>query len=80
MNERRQSGALAGLAFIAFVLLLSTPSTSHEHDLGAQFERIHGAVVTIRTFEHAIVPRDGLVLMPITDLGSGVLISDDGDS
>ena len=75
----RLSTRLTNLVLVASVFLGSLQATAHEIDLEAHFERVHGAVVTIRTFEHAIVAKDGIGLVPMTDLGSGVLISEDGD-
>ena len=43
------------------------------------FEDVNGSVVLVRTWERMMVPRDGIDLVPITDLGSGVLISEEGD-
>ena len=70
---------LINLAFVASVFLASFQAEAHETDLQSHFERVHKAVVTIRTFEHAIIAKDGIGLVPMTDLGSGVLISEDGD-
>jgi S1-C subfamily serine protease len=71
--------SLAVVALLVSATLGSLHASAHEADLKARFERVHEAVVTIRTFEHAVVAKDGIGLVPITDLGSGVLISEDGD-
>jgi len=75
----RLCARLTKLALVASVFLASFHAAAHETDLKAHFERVHEAVVTIRTFEHAIIAKDGIGLVPMTDLGSGVLISGDGD-
>ena len=77
--SKRFSGFLTSLTMVIWALIGSLQAFAHETDLEAQFERVHEAVVTIRTFEHAIVAKDGIGLVPMTDLGSGVLISEDGD-
>jgi S1-C subfamily serine protease len=76
---RRWSVQLISLAFFASAFFSSLQATAHETDLEAHFDRVHDAVVTIRTFEHAIIAKDGIGLVPMTDLGSGVLISNEGD-
>ncbi|MDP6343743.1 MAG: trypsin-like peptidase domain-containing protein [Alphaproteobacteria bacterium] len=43
------------------------------------FQAVNGSVVLVRTWESVAVARDGVTLVPVTDLGSGVLISTDGD-
>jgi S1-C subfamily serine protease len=43
------------------------------------FAAVNGSVVLVRTWERMVVARDGIGLVPVTDLGSGVLISADGD-
>jgi S1-C subfamily serine protease len=40
---------------------------------------VNDSVVLVRTWESVAIARDGIALMPITELGSGVLISKDGD-
>ena len=75
----RLCARLTKLALVASFFLASFQAAAHETDLGSHFERVHEAVVTIRTFEHAIIAKDGIGLVPMTDLGSGVLISEDGD-
>jgi S1-C subfamily serine protease len=77
--SKRFSGFLTSLTMVIWALIGSLQAFAHETDLEAQFERVHEAVVTIRTFEHAIIAKDGIGLVPMTDLGSGVLISEDGD-
>ena len=78
-DKKRGHTMLASLALAVSLLLDSVPTHAHESDLKAQFEQVQGAVVTIRTFEHAIIAKDGIGLVPMTDLGSGVLISEAGD-
>ena len=69
----RMRARLTKLTLVALVFLASFRVEAHETDLEAHFERVHEAVVTIRTFEHAIIAKDGIGLVPMTDLGSGVL-------
>ena len=77
--SKRFSGFLTSLTMVIWALIGSLQAFAHGTDLEAQFERVHEAVVTIRTFEHAIIAKDGIGLVPMTDLGSGVLISEEGD-
>ncbi len=79
MNRYAMSSLCARLTKLVLVFLVSFQAAAHETDLKSHFKRVHEAVVTIRTFEHAIVAKDGIGLVPMTDLGSGVLISEDGD-
>ncbi len=79
MDRYATNRLCACLTKLVLVFLVSFQAAAHETDLESHFERVHEAVVTIRTFEHAIVAKDGIGLVPITDLGSGVLISEDGD-
>jgi len=67
---------------IVFLFLLfawpgqaSEPEPALEDLVGAVSE----SVVLVRTWERMVIARDGIALVPITDLGSGVLISKDGD-
>ncbi len=43
------------------------------------FGAVNGSVVLVRTWERLMIARDGISLVPVTDLGSGVLISEAGD-
>ncbi|MGH1484370.1 MAG: S1C family serine protease, partial [Geminicoccales bacterium] len=74
---RNEPRCLGLVILIATVLAFDVNAA--ETELEEKFETVHQSVVTVRTFEHAIVAKDGLGLVPMTDLGSGVLISDDGD-
>lgn len=61
------------------VLLWSVAARAEEASLDELFEAVHASVVLVRTWEHAVVAQDSLGLIPMSDLGSGVLISEDGD-
>ena len=61
------------------VLLWSVVARAEEASLDELFEAVHASVVLVRTWEHAVVAQDSLGLIPMSDLGSGVLISEDGD-
>lgn len=76
---KRSSTWLAAMILAISPFLKAAPASAHGAEFKTRFERVHAAVVTIRTFEHAIVAKDGIGLVPMTDLGSGVLISENGD-
>lgn len=66
-----------------FLLLLAWPGQASEPAPEPALEDLFGAVneavVLVRTWESMLIARDGVALVPVTDLGSGVLISEDGD-
>jgi S1-C subfamily serine protease len=43
------------------------------------FQAVSNSVVLVRTWQSTVIARDGIALVPVTEMGSGVLISDDGD-
>lgn len=64
---------------MSICLLFGRSSHASEKALEDVFDNVNSSVVLVRTWERMVVPRDGIALVPITDLGSGVLISEDGD-
>ena len=82
MNKTRLAGR--GIrAIVSLFLLFAWPSQASELEpapaLEDLFSAVSGSVVLVRTWERMVIARDGIALVPITDLGSGVLISKDGD-
>jgi S1-C subfamily serine protease len=76
-GTRAVSAALAAVLVLA--LAHATRAAEPAPALEDLFEAVNGSVVLVRTFEHMRVARDGVALVPVTDLGSGVLISKAGD-
>lgn len=68
-------------SIVLFFLLFAWPSHAAEPELPLEdlFAAVSGAVVLVRTRERAVVGRDHVGVVPFTDQGSGVLISEDGD-
>lgn len=81
--KQRRIKRIAMPVIALLVLLFAWPSQAAEPEQEASledlFSAVHESVVLIRTFERMVVARDSIGLVPITDLGSGVLISKDGD-
>lgn len=71
-----------GMRAIALLLLFfAWPSQASEPEAALEdlFSAVNESVVLVRTWARMVVARDGIRLVPVTDLGSGVLISKDGD-
>jgi S1-C subfamily serine protease len=68
-------------AIALLLLLFAWPSQASEPAPALEdlFGAVNESVVLVRTWESMVIARDGIALVPITDLGSGVLISEDGD-
>jgi len=67
---------------IALLLaMFAWPSQATEPALALEdlYDTVNPSVVLVRTWERVVIARDGFALVPITDQGSGVLISQDGD-
>ena len=64
---------------VVMALLWSVTARAEEASLDELFEAVNASVVLVRTWEHAVVAQDSLGLIPMSDLGSGVLISEEGD-
>ncbi len=72
---------MSGRALIVLFLLFAWPSHAAEPELPLEdlFRMVNESVVLVRTRERAVVGSDDVSLVPFTDQGSGVLISEDGD-
>ncbi|MFT5182845.1 MAG: serine protease Do, partial [Alphaproteobacteria bacterium] len=71
-----------GVRSIAMILLFfawPSQASADEPALEDLFAAVNGAVVLVRTREHALVGNNNIGVVPFTDQGSGVLISEDGD-
>ncbi len=74
--------ARTGIRTIALLLLLfAWPSQASEPAPALEdlFAAVNKSVVLVRSWERMVIARDSIGLVPVTDLGSGVLISKDGD-
>jgi len=60
-------------------LLWNLAARADEPAIEDLFDAVHSSVVLVRTWERAVVAHDSIGLVPISDLGSGVLISAAGD-
>jgi S1-C subfamily serine protease len=75
-------GVRMAIGAIALIwLLVAPPGRAAEPDTTIEdlFGAVNGSVVLVRTWERMVIARDGIALVPVTDLGSGVLISEEGD-
>ena len=63
------------------VIATSSPGSASESTgiIEDVFEAVNQSVVLVRTWESTVIARDGVALVPMTELGSGVLISRDGN-
>ncbi|NNE85500.1 MAG: trypsin-like serine protease [Alphaproteobacteria bacterium] len=71
-----------GIGSIAvFLLFFAWPSQASEAEPALEdlFSAVNGSVVLVRTRERALVGNNNVGVVPFTDQGSGVLISEDGD-
>jgi S1-C subfamily serine protease len=68
-------------AMVSVWLALASPGRAEgpATEIEDLFEAVNASVVLVRTWERMMIARDGIALVPVTDLGSGVLISRDGD-
>ncbi len=77
---RSRQALLLALLF-GFQLGLDTIAARAAEDRTIEdlFAAVHRSVVLVRTWERMVVAKDSVGLVPVTDLGSGVLISAEGD-
>lgn len=82
-SKRRGARAIGAGVIALLVLAFAWPGAASEPEqepsLEDLFGAVHESVVLVRTFERMVVARDSIGLVPISDLGSGVLISEEGD-
>lgn len=77
-----QSSVIGRASFLSAVmicLLVGMVSEGHADVLTEVFKRVHPAVVVIQTEQHASVGEQMGTTMPMRGIGSGVLISKDGE-
>ena len=60
-------------------LLWCAAAQAAEPPLEDLVDEVRSAVVLIRTLERMVAPQDSIGVVPISDLGSGVLISEAGE-
>jgi serine protease Do len=64
---------------VLFALSFVTSVQASETTIANLFAAVNESVVLVRTFEHTAIARNGIAIVPVADLGSGVLISNKGD-
>lgn len=64
-----------------FLLIFAWPSQASETEQALEnlFSAVNGSAVLVRTREHSLIGNNNIGVVPFTDQGSGVLISEDGD-
>tara|TARA_R110002110_G_scaffold415612_7_gene652328 strand:+ start:136239 stop:137276 length:1038 start_codon:yes stop_codon:yes gene_type:complete len=67
--------------FGLLIIVLSGAANAAEPALSIEdvYDNVNGSVVVVRTLEHAVMGHDEANLVPFSDQGSGVLISETGD-
>lgn len=71
--------SVQALVVLLCVVVSSALAAEPDRSLEDLFAAVDDSVVLVRTWEHALIARDGVGFAPLTDLGSGVLISKDGN-
>lgn len=78
-GTRAAAWSTAAIAWLLILFAWPGQASEPEPALEDLFGAVNKSVVLVRTWERMVIARDGFSLVPITDLGSGVLISEDGD-